>query len=291
MGMPPPRDHEVPPGAVPARLGRRGVLSLGAMGALGLVGGGYALTAAGRPDYPVTMTRETRSRPVEVARADLTPRASIGTARHRYEVTGVATPYYATDSMADRLDAWLALHRRHTGQSPDQVATFGAWTSGTGTSCHHSGEAIDIAALRRGDKDLASARYDRWRDDPASEVRARLRTYWQLASGLHLQFADVLTYLYDDRHTNHIHIDTGRFGPTGAARLIERSRVQTQALQAMCVHVWGRHDVQVTGELDSLTRDATTAILRDHGGRGEITDGVEAWQTFLVATMHEARDA
>ncbi|MEP7331204.1 MAG: hypothetical protein ABI692_03840 [Terracoccus sp.] len=288
MGMPRPRDHEAP-AATPARVGRRGVLALGALGALGLAGGGYALTAAGRPRYPVTMTRETRSRPVVTGRGELTPRASIGPARHRYEVNGLATPYYATGEMAKRLEAWLTLHRQHTGQAPDRVFTFGAWTRGDGTSWHHSGEAIDIAALRRGGTDVASARYDRWRDDPASEVRRRLRTYWQLAAGLHLQFADVLTYLYDDRHTNHIHVDTGRFGPTGAPRLIERSRVQTQALQAMCVHVWGRRGVQVTGELDSPTRDATTAILRDHGGQGEITDGVEAWQAFLVATMREAR--
>lgn len=117
-----------------------------------------------------------------------------------------------------------------------------------------------------------------------------MRTYWQLAAGLHLQFADVLTYLYDEQHANHIHVDTGRFGPGGAPRLITRSRVQTQALQAMCVHVWRRRDVSITGELDSPTRDATTAILRDHGGQGEITDGVEAWRAFLVATMREARD-
>ncbi len=289
MGVLRPRDHEAP-GAAPARVGRRGVLAIGALGALGLAGGGYALTAAGRSSYPVTMTRETRSRPVVTERGELTPRASIGPARHRYEVNGLATAYYATGEMAERLEAWLTLHRQHTGQAPDRVFTYGAWTRGDGTSWHHSGEAIDIAALRRGGTDVASARYDRWRDDPAPEVRGRLRTYWQLAAGLHLQFADVLTYLYDDRHTNHIHVDTGRFGPTGAPRLIERSRVQTQALQAMCVHVWGRRGVQVTGELDSPTRDATTAILRDHGGLGEITDGVEAWRAFLVATMREARD-
>lgn len=249
------------------------------------------MTAAGRPDFPVTMTPEKRSRPVAVARSELTAHARIGSAVHRYEVNGRATPYYATSAMAQRLEAWLDLHRQHTGQAPDRVCTFGAWTRGDGTSWHHSGEAIDIAALRRGEEDVASARYDRWRDDPVSEVRARMRTYWQLAAGLHLQFADVLTYLYDDRHTNHIHVDTGRFGPVGMPRLIERSRVQTQALQAMCVHVWGRRDVQITGDLDSPTRDATTVILRDHGGRGEITDGVEAWRAFLVATMREASDA
>lgn len=280
------------PGARPAatQLARRSALALGAVGVLGLASGGYALSTAGRPSYPVTMTSEVHARPDPVTRGRLTARTRVGTAAHRYEVTGRPSPYYATDAMARRLDTWLGLHQKHTGQKPDRLSSYGAWTRGEGSSWHHSGEAIDIAALRRGGKDVASARYDQWRDDPAPEVRRRLRTYWQLAAGLHLQFADVLTYLYDARHVNHIHVDTGRFGPTGAPRLIERSRVQAQSLQAMCVHVWGRGDVKVTGELDGPTRDATTAILRDHGGQGEITDGVEAWRSFLVATMREARD-
>lgn len=274
----------------PLRMTRRGVLVLGGLGVAAVGGLGYALVpgVGPTPDYPVTMTPEVRIDPVPVDRAALERRTGLGTAAHLYEVDGRRVSYFVTADFGRRLDAWWLTHRTQTGQAPDQIYSFGAWNAGAGRSWHNSGEAIDIAALKAGGKDLVSARYDRWRDDTAAEVRTRLRAYWQLAAGLHLHFADVVTYLYDASHANHIHVDTGRFGPAGAPRLIERSGVQVSALQAMCQHVWGRAEVQINGELDSVTRDATTAILRDHGGRGEIGDGVEAWRAFMLATMQQA---
>lgn len=272
----------------PLHLTRRGVLALGTVGTVTLLGGYAVVSSQREPDFPVTLTPEARRDPQPVARETLTARRSVGAAVHGYEVDGRATPYYVSDAFAARLGAWMVTHREHTGQRPDEIFSFGGWTRGEGGSWHHSGEAFDIARLRTRGADAASARYDRWRDDTGAEVRRRLRSYWQLAAGLHLHFADVLTYLYDANHSNHIHVDTGRFGPGGAPRLIDRSAVQVQALQAMCRHVWSRAEVQTTGVLDGATRDATTAILRDHGGRGEITDGVEAWRAFLVATMRQA---
>lgn len=155
----------------PATFARRRALAVGAGGAVGLVG--YAVVSAAQPGFPVTMTPEVRARPVAVPRDRLTPRTRIGAATHRYEVTGRPSAFYATDAMASRLETWLRLHRQHTGQRPDRIASYGAWTRGDGSSWHHSGEAIDVAALRRGGQDAASARYDRWRDDPAAEVRGR----------------------------------------------------------------------------------------------------------------------
>jgi hypothetical protein len=243
------------------------------------------------PDHPVTMTPEARDHPVAVERSVLRRRDAVGGAAHHYEVDGRATPYYVQDAFAATLAAWMTTHRALTGQRPEALHSYGGWTRGAGTSWHHSGQALDVARLRADGRDVASLRYDRWRDDTAAEVRRRLRTYWQVAAGLHLHFADVLTYLFDASHANHIHVDSGRFGPGGVPRLIPRSGAQVQAVQAMCVHVWGRGEVTITGRLDAATRDATTAILRDHGGEGELTDGVEAWQAFLRATMREARDA
>ena len=104
------------------------------------------------------------------------------------------------------------------------------------------------------------------------------------AAGLHHEFADVLTYLYDSEHANHIHVDTGRFGAE-RPRLIRRSRVQVQAVQAMCRHVWGRTDVEITGEWDDRTRDVTTQILEGVGANAELSESQQAWQAFMVATM------
>ncbi|HET8988519.1 MAG TPA: hypothetical protein VFN43_08420, partial [Humibacillus sp.] len=95
------------------------------------------------------------------------------------------------------------------------------------------------------------------------------------------------TYLFDAAHANHIHVDIGRFGPE-QPRLIRRSNAQVQAVQAMCRHVWGRGEVEITGDYDDVTRDATTRILEQVGGPGELADSREAWQAFMVATMQRA---
>jgi hypothetical protein len=299
--MPPTSgNHAVAPGVVPdmtdERPGagsgrgprRRIVLAAGTLGALAT--GAYAvsrgtlampvLAGVGEP-YPP----EQRRSPVPVARAGLTSRMGVGPARHVYEVSGRPATLYVTEAFGARLDRWIALHRRHVGQAPDELRSYGAWVgSASATSWHRSGEALDLAGLRAGGRDLTSLRYDQWRDAPAPELRRRLALYWRTAAGLHHEFADVLTYLFDDAHVNHIHVDVGRFGAE-QPRLIPRSRAQVQAVQAMCRHVWGRTDVELTGEYDDATREATTRILEQAGGPGELADSREAWQAFLVATM------
>ncbi len=132
-----------------------------------------------------------------------------------------------------------------------------------------------------------SLRYDQWRDAPPAELERRLRLYWRTAAGLHHEFADVLTYLFDSAHANHIHVDIGRFGPE-QPRLIRRSHAQVQAVQAMCRHVWGRMEVEITGELDDATQEATSRVLDAAGSQEALADPRAAWQTFLVATMREA---
>ena len=280
-----------PPG--PPGLTRRRLLTLGAAGAVA-AGGAYAVSRGpsglslpqvpglGQPTPP-----ELRIDPRPVDRGQLQARRRIGSAAYAYEVNGRAATYYVTEPFGARLDRWLALHRRHVGQVPDEIRSYGAWVRGSSTSWHSSGEAIDIARLRAAGRDLTSLRYDRWRDAPASELRRRLALYWRTAAGLHHEFADVLTYLFDSAHANHIHVDLGRFGPE-RPRLIRRSNAQVQAVQAMCRHVWGRTDVEITGDFDDVTRDATTRILEQAGGPGELADSREAWQAFLVATMRRA---
>lgn len=268
---------------------RRAVLAAGTLGLGALSIGGYAVSR-GAPDlksivgsaapYPP----ELRRTPVPVAREALQARSRLGQARHVYEVDGRPAPFYVTEPFGARLDRWLALHRSHVGQAPDEIRSYGAWVRTSATSWHSSGEAVDVAGLRVGGRELVSLRHDLWRDAPAPELRRRLALYWRTAAGLHHEFADVLTYLFDDAHANHVHVDTGRFGPE-QPRLIRRSRAQVQAVQAMCRHVWGRTDVETTGDFDRVTRDATTQILERAGGPGELADSREAWQAFLVATM------
>lgn len=278
------------PGAGGAReLRRRSVLAAGTLGLAGLTAGGYAVSR-GTADLSSVIgpaapyPPELRGAPVPVPRESLRARTRVGRALHVYEVDGRATPFHVTEAFGTRLDRWLALHRRHVGQAPDEIRSYGAWVRTSATSWHSSGEAIDVAGLRAGGRDLVSLRHDLWRDAPTPELRRRLALYWRTAAGLHHEFADVLTYLFDDAHANHVHVDTGRFGPE-QPRLIRRSRAQVQAVQAMCRHVWGRTDVEITGEYDRVTRAATTLVLERGGAAGELADSREAWQAFLVATM------
>jgi hypothetical protein len=264
------------------------MLTFGGLGALTVIGAGSAVFAGGDATPPVTMTPEVHTSPVPVERTALQTHTELSQTAYVYEVDERQTAFYATAAFVTRLERWFATHLAETGQRPDEVRSFGAWAPGAERSWHGSGEAFDVARLRAGGKDLVSARYDRWRDDTAAEVRRRLRLYWQLAAGLHLEFADVVTYLYDSNHSNHIHVDTGRFGPNGAPRLIPRSEVQIQAVQAMCRHVWDRADVEITGQLDSATRDATDKVIADHGGAHELGDGVEGWRAFLLPTLRAA---
>jgi hypothetical protein len=291
------RGQPTPPDSVdaphPARLTRRRLLTLGAVGAVAAAGAYAVSRGPGLPSLPQLpgfgepAPPELRVDPQPVDFRELEARRRIGTARYAYEVTGRPATYYVTEPFGARLDRWLALHRKNVGRAPDEIRSYGAWVRGSATSWHSSGEAIDIARLRAGGRDLASLRYDQWRDAPAAELRGRLSTYWRTAAGLHHEFADVLTYLFDDAHANHIHVDIGRFG-SEQPRLIRRSNAQVQAVQAMCRHVWGRTDVETTGEFDDVTRDATTRILEQVGGPGELADSREAWQAFMVATMRHA---
>ncbi|MEO7753685.1 MAG: extensin family protein [Terracoccus sp.] len=278
------------PGQAPRPgLSRRRFLAVG--GVTAVAAGTYAVSRgmelpslASVAGFTAPAPPELRIDPQPVDFRQLEARRRVGSASHVYEVTGRPATFYVTEPFGARLDRWMALHRQHVDQAPDELRSYGAWVRGSSTSWHSSGEAIDIARLRSGGTDLVSLRHDQWRDAPAPELRRRLALYWRTAAGLHHEFADVLTYLFDDAHANHIHVDLGRFGPE-QPRLIHRSNAQVQAVQAMCVHVWDRRDVEVTGEFDDVTRAATTSILEQAGAPGELTDSRGAWQAFLVATM------
>lgn len=225
-----------------------------------------------------------------VARDELDLHPTIGPATLVYEEDHRARAFPFEAGFHAQLEAWLADWRADAGPlgAVTAIDTYGAWTDG-GSACdswHNSGRAFDIARLRAGDDALVSCRHDLWESLPAPERDAQRRAYWRLAAHLYARFAYVLTYLFDELHTNHIHVDNGVSGAARRTSFDSGSRVQNQMVQAGCTYVW---DVPcpLSGAWDAETRRVSRTVLERIGVRGPLTDG-DAWQRFLAATATRA---
>jgi hypothetical protein len=92
----------------------------------------------------------------------------------------------------------------------------------------------------------------------------------------------VLTYLYNARHANHIHLDNGRSGQE-LSTLSIRSRVQVQAVQAMLTYLWAEPG-ELTGRWDSPTRQAARRVGDQLELTADLADATESWHAFLRAS-------
>lgn len=226
-----------------------------------------------------------RSQPSCVPRSDMVARGRIGDARLVYDISGEPTRFRFDAGFHDQLGRWLTDYLELTGSSaPDLIRSFGAWTDGTGAcdSWHNAGRAFDLARLVVGDEVQVSCRYDLWRSYTGAQLERFRTRYWTLAATLHLHFAYVLTYLYNEDHHNHIHVDNGRSG-TELSTFSRRSPSQVQAVQGMLTHVWGEA-VPITGDWDDATSDATRSVLRQDGADGSLDGSTRSWHRFLRAT-------
>ena len=207
-----------------------------------------------------------------------------------YEVNGRPGRFPIEPTFLGLLERWQQYWLDHSGlPAHDQVWTYGAWVDGEEcTSWHGAGRAFDISRLRRDGIPIVSCREDLWSvmDDVALRDQHR-RRYWAMAASLHLHFAYVLTYLYDEAHRDHIHVDNAVSG-TEMTRFDTGSRVQNQALQAICTHLWDV-PVEITGEWDGATRDATAAVLSQIGASGHAARG-DNWARLLTASVGRAAD-
>ena len=269
----------------PRTLSRRAVLAGGvaALAACAPPGG-----TGGRGD----LAPRRRERPVPVAQNDLPFHAELGGAPIHYEITGAATPFPMEAAFAARLDAAFAWHWETLGVgTPAAISSLGTWRptpeGEDPSSWHQAGRAFDLARILGADgAELVSCRYDQWSGAPPEERAPRERAYWRTAATLHRDFAYVLTYLYDAAHHDHIHVDDGLSGE-GRSEFRPGSWVQVHAVQAMCVHVWGR-DVAISEDWDRATRRAVGEVLDEAGIPGRLTSP-ETWHAFLEATAR--RDA
>lgn len=289
------------------RIGRRALLGAAGLGALaggtwwlgsdrlesvldGVADGARESFESARDALDAPAPAGPRPHPQVVPAPELTSYRQLAGSQLRYEVDNVPARFPMDAAFASQLDASLRSHwqARRWGV-PGRISCLGTHRRAPGeqaTSWHHAGRAFDLAAVRTtGGRDLVSCRFDRWGDGP--EHAAQAGEYWRIAATLHRDFAYVLTYLYDQAHHDHIHVDNGLSGSERSR--FTRSRLQVQAVQAMCTYVWGR-PVELSGRWDSATADATDEALRSvgAGGRlGRITRSQEAWHAFLSATARQ----
>ena len=226
-------------------------------------------------------SRVARPRATCVAASAMETYADLGGARLVYEVNDRPTRFRIEPAFAGQFEAWIADWNALTGTTTRSLGTYGSWLADDGAcnSWHHAGRAFDVARVDTGGGELASCRYDLWGADPP---QGRLAAYWALAASLHAHFAYVLTYLYDDAHANHIHVDNGLFGPERSS-FSGRSRVQNEAVQAICEHVWSV-PVPVSGSWDPATRASVRTVLDRLDLRGNLTTP-DVWQEFLRGSV------
>jgi len=201
-----------------------------------------------------------------------------------YEVNQRRSAFRFDDAFFSRLEAWAGGLAEVLPAAPTELWTYGSWTDG-GSECdswHNAGRAFDLARVPLADGSVVSCRYDRWRSLRGGRLEEARRSYWALAAGLHQRFATVLTYLYDDQHANHIHVDNGRSGEADST-FSPRSRVQVQAVQAICRYLW-EEQVELTGSWDAPGRAAAGRVL-DRLALGDSLDDPASWQGFLAASV------
>jgi len=247
-----------------------------------LGGAGLGLVAAGATGCGVDLSDLGAERPSCAPRSALDGHDDLAGAPLIYEVDERGRTFAFDGPFYERLLDWLGFFRSVAGVEVTEIRTYGSWTDG-GVRCgswHNAGRAFDLARLRAGGRDLVSCRYDEW--GSAADRRGALRRYWATAAALHHHFADVLTYLFDDVHQNHIHVDNGRTGTELSTFRDGASRVQNHAVQAICTHVWER-PVPIDGTWADPTRAAVAAVADEIGSAGDLTDP-EAWRAFLTAS-------
>ena len=253
-------------------ISRRRLLGLG-------IGVGLTATAAAAA---VVMSRTWEGddqKMVCVSQSSLPVFSQIAGAELRYEVDQQPRRAWIDQVLADRLTQWGRFLPSLGLEPVTALRTYGSWIDGgtTCTSMHHAGRAFDVAAVVAGAR-VISCRTDQW---PGGGNDDQLAAYWRLAAGLHAYFAYVLTYLLDELHVNHIHVDDteSRFRMTS---FNHRSRVQCQAVQAICRCVW-KTPTELTGAWDDQTR-ASLAKVTDQLGLSNQIQRQPAWQDFLMAS-------
>lgn len=204
-----------------------------------------------------------------------------------YEVTGTSASWGYTTGFHDRLNSWLQFWDANTPASwgnASRVWGYGAHYDGRVSTAHNAGRGFDLSRIYVGSQRMFFARQDIWSGYADEELRLNRRRYWATSAACHHHFRNVLTYLYNADHANHIHIDNLESG-AGNSTLDTGSRAQVQHVQACCRLVWGL-DTTIDGTWGTQTANHATRVLRAAGVEsGGIASSQANWLAFNRHTM------
>lgn len=202
--------------------------------------------------------------------------STLGGASLGYEVGRTLTTYRADPRFVELLETWAVDWATLSGLGAiSTIWSYGAYVDKC-QSFHAAGRAFDIAEVEHQDGSV-SCRFDLWGPGTPQQTR----DYWRLAASLHLHFGYTLTHLYDEAHTNHIHVDNA-VSQWEETAFSAGSPAQVHMVQAALRSVFGAA-VEVTGGWDEQTREALRPIQSSLGITRPLGDP-DGWREFLRAT-------
>jgi hypothetical protein len=249
---------------------------------LGLMASGVAVTTAGLllpagTADAVTVTRY----------------PGVGGEPTYYEPTGARTNFSYNPTFHDQLGTWLNFWFLNTPinyQRPFHIYSYGCYVPNDPPpdDAHKFGRGFDLARIfctdgGRIDRKF-TARYDQWSTWGAADKALARRHYWATSASAHYYFRDVLTYLFNSAHHNHIHIDNTVTGATSS--FDTSSKAQTQHVQACLNYIWGR-SVAIDGSWGSQTQSNSTAVLRRIGRSSGTLTTKANWLAFNKASLRK----
>ncbi len=241
---------------------------------LGIVTGGIAAGAVGAAV----------SAPQASAHGTITSYSTVWSQRTVYEASGALSSFGYNPSFHGRCDTWLQFWGSNTPSgfaTPFRVWSYGVHADHRVSEAHNNGRGFDLTRIyvtsggslvRR-----FNGRYDQW--NGTASAATELVRYWATAASLHYHFRNVLTYLYNTDHHNHIHFDNLVSG-SGNSNFSTGSAAQVQHVQACCRYLWGK-TTAIDGIWGPQTNQHSTEVLRRVGvASGSLTSSQANWLAF-----------
>jgi hypothetical protein len=197
-----------------------------------------------------------------------------------------------------RLETWMPFYYSNSPGhwiTPQRINHLGVHADDDSTSYHYYGRAIDLqnlyftnsnnSALFKAFDCVYKSGTGGWGNTQSgSTLTTTRKNYWAAVAGLNYHFRDVLHYLYNTEHHNHVHVDNSKTG-SGNSTFSTGSRAQVLMVQACLVYIWGYSVVSIDGGWGSQSDTYSRQALARIGRSGGLTTSQANWLEFCKASL------